>query len=332
MKTFKRTLIQTSQAIKTKVKGSGSDDEEYIYMQNSIDKLSKNSEHLAKYAGQLVDNFHAMTSTLRFMGKAFEEMYLTTDDTPPEEVKQLVKIAEEMDEMAVKPFQAAVSRGFIEPANEFHALFAPLKDKHAQRKKIQLEYDYFSDKVKTLSASNKGDKATELVRMKEKMQTYEEQYDESTRENKQAMRDLMDRRPDSLDPMVQTMLKELMNCTRKMADAMEKATAAVNNSAPRARSSSQGMSQKFGAMGISQVQKPLPRPSPPTKEVPPQYAGEWYFLDSDLKQQGPVSFLDLSRDYKKGMLNGETHIFGGNLAEWRKIADEGAIQRTLTSL
>jgi predicted nucleic acid-binding Zn-ribbon protein len=327
MKGFKRSLIHTSQLIKSKVKGHGTEDDEYEYMAGSIDKLAKNSESLAKYAGQLIDNFHAMSSTLRFMGKAFEEMYLVTEDQPPEEVQQLIKVAEEMDEKAIKPFQANVSKGFIDPANEFHSLFAPIKDKHATRKKVQLEYDYYRDKVKSMSENKKGSTGTEVSRLKEKMQAYEEQYEQATTSNKNDMRDLMDRRPDSLDPMARLLLAEILVCTRKMTEAVEKASAAVSNSSGKSVKSD--ISSRVGAMSINRVSKEVPQVA---KEVPPQYVGDWYYLDESLKQQGPVSFQEMAKFYKKGQLNGESHIFGGNLSEWRKISDERDVQKSLQTL
>lgn len=304
-------------------------------MAGSIDKLGKNSEQLAKYAGLLIDNFHSMTSTLRFMGKAFEEMYLVTEDSPPEEIQQLIKIAEEIDERAVKPFQQSMSKGFIEPANEYHALFAPMKDKHAQRKKILLEYDYYKDKVKSLTENKKASAGTELPRMKEKMQTYEEQYETITNVNKNEMRDLMDSRPGSLDPMARLLLKDLLEYSRKMTEVMEKvygtsAIASKTTVVTKPGASVRNVTSSFGNMSFQRSREDSQ--AQPMREVPPQYAGEWYYLDSGLKQQGPVTFMDLATKLKTGELSGDSHIFGGSLSEWRKINDEADINRSLRAL
>jgi len=335
MKAFKRSMIQTSQLIKTKVKGSGTEDDEYEYMASSIEKLAKNSEQIAKYGGQLVDNFHSFTSTLKFLGKAFEEIYLITEDQPPEEIQQLLKISDELDDVAVKPFQENIRAGFIDQAQEFSTLFAPIKDKHAQRKKIQLEYDYYKDKVKSLTEKSKATPNSELPRMKEKMTAYEEQYETITASNKNDMRDMMDRRPGSLDPMVRLLMKEVLQYSKKMGEVIERLGTTTGSTEPakpnpfKKQPSANSVTSAMGGMSVSRPSVP-----PPVRAavVPPQYQGQWYYLDDAVQQQGPNTFQELAQMLKRGQISNETHIFGGQLADWTKIGDDDNIKRTLQTL
>ncbi|KAL0480776.1 hob3 [Acrasis kona] len=336
MKAFKRSMIQTSQLIKTKVKGSGTEDDEYEYMASSIEKLAKNSEQIGKYGGQLIDNFHSFTSTLKFMGKAFEEIYLITEDQPPEEVQQLLKISEELDEVAVRPFQENLRSGFIDQAQEFSNLFAPMKDKHAQRKKIQLEYDYYKDKVKTLVEKSKATPNSELPRMKEKMASYEEQYETITTSNKNDMRDMMDRRPGSLDPMLRLLMTEILQYSKKMGEVVQRintSTGGDSSNKPnpfKRRDSGNALNSAMSNVSVSS--RPPTVPPPVRAVVPPQYQGQWFYLDEAVQQQGPNTFQELAQMLKRGQINSETHIFGGNLQDWTKICDNADVQRTLQSL
>ena len=42
----------------------------------------------------------------------------------------------------------------------------------------------------------------------------------------------------------------------------------------------------------------------------------WYYLDADSKQEGPMSYDGLLRNYSEGLISQETHVWNENFDAW----------------
>lgn len=74
----------------------------------------------------------------------------------------------------------------------------------------------------------------------------------------------------------------------------------------------------------SSFSSPPPAPAPNSisgpKSVPSEFDTEWYYLDKNVQQQGPVNFEQLKNLYKTGIVTASTHVFGGNLTDWQPLS------------
>lgn len=61
-------------------------------------------------------------------------------------------------------------------------------------------------------------------------------------------------------------------------------------------------------------------PSASRSPVPSEFDTEWFYLDKNVNQQGPVTFDQLRSLYKSGGVTASTHVFGGNLTDWSAIS------------
>lgn len=60
-------------------------------------------------------------------------------------------------------------------------------------------------------------------------------------------------------------------------------------------------------------------PIPGADIVPKKFDVDWYYLDSNVQQQGPVSFKELRQMFKNKQVTGETYVFGGDMSDWKQI-------------
>jgi hypothetical protein len=51
--------------------------------------------------------------------------------------------------------------------------------------------------------------------------------------------------------------------------------------------------------------------------VPPQFAHDWYYLDSTDEPIGPISFHDLRKKYHEKAVTGETMLLYGQSSTWK---------------
>ncbi len=103
---LKSALRRGSQMVKEKLgKAQTTVDEEYDTQYSQFNSTYKTSQNFVKHVGQLVENFHAMSSTLHFLAEDFRDLYSHTHDEQKKEASLLLmSIAEELEKNAVLTF------------------------------------------------------------------------------------------------------------------------------------------------------------------------------------------------------------------------------------
>jgi methyl-accepting chemotaxis protein len=106
MDSLKSALRRGTQTIKEKLgKAQTTVDEEYQTLYGQFDSTYKTSQNFVKHVGQLIENFHAMSSTFHFLAEDFRDLYSHTHDESKKEASLLLmSIAEELEKNAVLPF------------------------------------------------------------------------------------------------------------------------------------------------------------------------------------------------------------------------------------
>lgn len=86
----------------------------------------------------------------------------------------------------------------------------------------------------------------------------------------------------------------------------------------------------FGLIGLttllilpSKLQEEKKPPEEPTlpvqKPILPMTKEEWYFLDKEHKQVGPLSFSQLKSHYQTGEISKVSYVWNGSLQNWEKL-------------
>lgn len=65
--------------------------------------------------------------------------------------------------------------------------------------------------------------------------------------------------------------------------------------------------------------------------MPPEYEGEWFFLDEKVQQQGPFTYAQVKQKFKSGAITLETHIFGADFPDWKQIKSDNKLKTHLSN-
>jgi len=278
-----------------------------------------------------------MSTTLHFLAEDFRDLYShTNDETKKEASILLMSIAEELESKAVIPFQNQVTTHILDPTNAYIARFPPAKDLHKQRKKLLLEYDFFRDKVKGLS-EKQSKNPLELPKMKEKMNAAKDDYDQVNALAKSAISELLESKGPVYAPVVEQLIGNLIQYNDRTSGTMNKLKRfgaepqSGNNQARSPEPSSMG-GRESSVPPMTQSRQPMyPSASKETLVVPPKFDCEWFFLDNNVEQQGPFTFQDMRQKFKSNVINDQTHVFGGELSDWKMISSIPDLKRSLTA-
>jgi len=222
----------------------------------------------------------------------------------------------------------------LDPTNAYIVRFPAAKDLHKQRKKLLLEYDFFRDKVKNLT-EKQSKNPLELPKMKEKMNVAKDDYDQVNALTKSAIIELLESKAPVYAPVVEQLIGNLIQYNDRTAVTMSRLK---KFGAEPLQGSARAVTEERPSTGAPRQQQPQPgvQPRQPTSSgkeapVPPQFECEWFFLDGNVEQQGPFSFKDLRQKFKTGIITDQTHVFGGELSDWKMISAIPDFKKSLTA-
>lgn len=61
----------------------------------------------------------------------------------------------------------------------------------------------------------------------------------------------------------------------------------------------------------------------PSRETQDFLIKDWFYLDSQHKQQGPISFEDLKKNFEEGKIQQSSFVWCEGMSDWKKIKDIG---------
>ncbi len=244
--------------------------------------------------------------------------------------------------------------GILDVAKQREAKFTGVKSAHQKRKNKLLEYEYHRDRVQKLS-EKQGKNPMELPKAKEQMEKSKAEYEEADAHSKLCIQDILDERMEIYDPWVSMLFIEVADYSDAMAKVASKlkepAKTLQATGGKRIYHGPEDGDEDFEDLVNQSSSTPSSDPyeyKPPTRTgtvvgnqhaappssnlpkrsasvmvssfaVPPEYNCEWYYLDTNVQQKGPVTFNVLRQKFKSGELNPSSHVFGADMADWKTI-------------
>lgn len=330
MKGIKGTLIRGTQKIKQKMgKTDKTVDDEYEMVHAKTLSTEKQAQNFSKHVNQLIENYHAMSTTLSFLAEDMRDLYQSSDPNCKQRqmADQLTRIAEHIEQNCVLKFQTQVKSNVVEPSDEYIVQFPPLKDLHNKRENAALEYDYFKDKVQKMSEKQNKDPLA-LPKAKEKMNQTKDDYDLLNNTAKQGMTDVLDRKDYVYNPAFDQLFANIVQFYEKVAQE----AATLKSLAGEARSASSPSSSvtmtTTTTTTSSKVLYPTSSPSTASR-IPAELDVEYFYLDAELERHGPFNFTALKQKFSVGQINSETYVFGGQMPDWTQISALPQLQNAL---
>nr|CAG4712448.1 unnamed protein product [Naegleria fowleri] len=337
---MKKLWVIGTQTIKTKLgKAEQTEDDEFIMLHNKFKSSEKASENFVKHTNQLIENFHAFSTTLAFLAEDFRDV--NTQNSPKIEQAGAVleKVAKSVETNCVLPFQSNVTANVATPANEYYVLFEPAKKLFKERKEITLQYDYYRQQVEKLS-EKQSKNPLELPKAKEKMNTFKEKWDEINLQCKQHILDILEKEQGVFEPAIQQLCANLLEWNSKLATCMAElknhsstlivspvtTTSSSGGSSSGSHAHTQSVSSGGGSDKTSNSRSQSVMGG---GAIPPAFDCEWFYVDSNVETQGPVSFKTMQQKFKSGEIKPDTHVYGGDLTDWVQIRTVAGLEQAL---
>lgn len=214
----------------------------------------------------------------------------------------------------------------VGPSDEYLVQFPPLKDLHKSREKAVLEYDYYRDKVQSLSEKQSKDPLA-LPRAKEKLKQMKDDFEMVNNNAKTEMSEVLDRKESVYDSAIEQLFGSIIQFYEKVSK--ESATLKGYSSEPRSGSSSSSFSSSQS--GASKTLYPSRPSTTSSSRVPPEFDYDFFYLDAELERHGPLSFTALKQKYQTGELNADSYVFGGQMKDWTQISAIPNLKSALSS-
>lgn len=208
MQSLKAKLEETSQMLRMKMtKTHLTEDIEFDAILAKFNKLEKCTQDASKHIQQLIENFHAMTATMDFIGEDFREAGNTTTRMQ-KAAEKLESVHAAIEDECVKLFQDATLEQIITPISEYIVQFSPIRQLISQRNKLLRDYDLKKERVKGLTEKQNNDPLA-LPRAKEAMNKAKEEYDVVNSEAKQQMQDVIANYEHSYENLLDNLVRQL---------------------------------------------------------------------------------------------------------------------------
>jgi len=324
---MKKLWVTTTQTIKTKLgKAEQTEDDEYVHLQSKFKTAEKASESFAKHANQLIENFHAFSTTLAFLAEDMRDLN-TQGSTKIEQAGiVLEKVSKTVESNCVIPFQTNMTANVVSPVNEYIVLFEPLKKMFKERKECTLQYDYYRQQVEKLS-EKQSKNPLELPKAKEKMNTFKEQWENINETCKRSILDVLEKEQSVFEPAIQQLCANLLEWNQTLTQSMSElrnhsSTLVVAPSTSSSVSHSPSVHQTTS-------QTPMKRSGTVASAIPPAFNCEWFYVDSNVETQGPIDFKSMQQKFKSGEIKADTHVYGGDLTDWVQIRTVPGLENAL---
>lgn len=312
MDKIKGAYFRTVQTVNQKVgKADSTVDEAYDTLHRSFSNSFTLSENFNKHIQALIENFNALTAIMTFVSEDLTELYLHSDDPNKKRMTQeITQVANELEVQGVQPFQRELMANVHNQVAEYIIKFEEVKKLHKQRNDLVKEYDYFRNRVQKMSETQSKDPLA-LPKEKEKLRKAKDDMEQVQALCMERMQALMDEKPIVFAHVTEQLIGSLIAYHDKSKRAFDRLE--IHSSKPLSGGTAARVSE-------APVRKAQPNIPPQRGGVPPKFDCDWHYLDADVNQQGPLSFMQLKQKYKSGQLSGSTHVFGGDMSDWQTIS------------
>jgi hypothetical protein len=177
-----------------------------------------------------------------------------------------------------------------------------------------------------------------LPNNKEKMNKLKEELDIITTESSIKIRDILDEQTIVFAPITGTTIKSLLEYSNTIFSTINNMGTVSNSSGYTPTDSL----REYSTVNLNPVVPQRPQTTQTTtrstilrktETVPPKFNCEWYYLDTAMKQLGPLSFTALKNKFRTAEINDSTYVFGAaDQSDWKAIADFSELRRALSEV
>jgi len=318
MDKFKSALNRAAQTVNEKLgKSETTIDENYDNMFRMFSSSESVANNFSKHSSTLIENFNTMTSLLTFVAEDMVSLYKDDADEKKRRLcQEITEVAREIEELGVKRFQEQLLTHVVNPTNEYLEKFKEVKKLCSKRNDALKEYDYFRNRVIKLSETPNQKDPLKLPKEKEKMAAAKSDFDLTQTVAMERMHEIIQMKVLVFNNVTEQTIGNLIQYSDQIKTSMDKL-------------------KHFGATPLEGSVSPIVSPKSPSKAattaappmtvkssapaLPAKFNCEWYYLDENVTQLGPVTFPQLKQKFKQGTINPKTHIFGADMADWATI-------------
>lgn len=331
-------------------------DGEFDNLSQRFEHISRVSKDSVKHFKTVTDHFSAFSTSLDLVMKDMLETY-DYDDPMTTYLKRMGQIVDQWDKAVSQGFEKQMQERCSDPLLQYRLEFDAVRDGVKKREITKMDYDARHSEVKKLAEKMDQKDPAKLTKAKDKMREKEEQYRAESMQAKQQMADVLTRKPGAHDPIVEGFMTNMMYLAQEMTKLGGQMKALVqeaknanvvahrkpiviqeepvlqyydddnagddDNTPPPSSSSSMTRSAPPAMPGS--------RGAAAAAAVDPEFDCEWFYLDANVQQQGPVDYAKLRQMYKSGTIDDQTHVFGADMSEWAIVSSMAKLRLSLSN-
>jgi len=286
-------------------------DEEYNHLKMQYELTKKTSANISNHLKSLVNHFHGFSTSLQLLAEDMRSMY-DSDDPMFKIAENIEKTSNEIDQQYLQQFESDLQSKAIDLIEQFRVTLDEMKHPMKYREKIKRDYDFAAADVKKYTEKPPKD-PSKLPRAKEKFNKIKGEYEQVTQEVKSKFEEIQARKPSYVDPAIKAMGLLTMNLLKNIATKAESSfseleSVKIERSPPQPKKKTPFY--------------PTPEPVVPMSSEASRYeVVDWFYLDENTEQKGPINFTTLKNLYKEKVINDDTHVYEENMTEWKMIRD-----------
>lgn len=334
-------------------------DPEYEMLMHAVNQQERTLTQFDKHIVELVRSLETQVSVARSTIHDYRLVYAREgvtvsatssssygDDDSLELVRELAPIVDRLERDVVRPFVEKCAVRVQQPIREYVAELSEAKGGlNKTRHNKLLDYEVYRDKFNNASTNTKFT----VQQVEEARLAFENAriaFDEIDQQVKQILREVVLKRYTVFHPLVSTLYGELLaeyyDALASFGSMMRRIRSARAPEVHMPERYSWGVeSSDFGEEEITPpvssysrttttttttVLPPNPtmgsgRPTPPLPfaAVPAHLNKDWYYLDAQNEQKGPVSVANLKQLFRSGAVTGNTYIVTEGMGNWELL-------------
>jgi uncharacterized membrane-anchored protein YhcB (DUF1043 family) len=330
MKSLKRFTQTVKRTVNTSTQHK---DNEYQVLMNLAAQQEKTLTSFDKHVGELVKHVQGEMQIVRNCANDYKLIYVNESSPSFEDlplVKEMQTMVDKHESVHVNPFVTKCQSDIQQPIRDYlqelneASKGAMIKQRH----KKQLDYEYHRDKYNTLQ-SKTSSQPTQVEEAKRNYENAKHQFEDMDEQAKIQLRQVVVKRytvfhPIMIDLFGKVMSEYYINLTQFGQLLQKLNTIQAPPDTMYTASYADDYSEEYSMPVVPP--KPSPRsatalPPPPKNsvQIPHHLDVEWFYLDDQHNQLGPVGVADLQRLMKNGSLNVATYVCNSNMSNWEPV-------------
>jgi hypothetical protein len=294
-------------------------DDDFEAQYARLNKFRESSKSFQTHTIALVGHLNGFSSSLKLLSVDIINMF-GKEDPMAEYAKILDQVSCDIDSLALNPTLEKLKMNCVEPLDKVLIIFDEVKKKQVkQRNDIKIEYDLASSDFKKITEQPQQKDPNKLIKAKERFNKAKESYETISVEVKQKFQEIESSKESTADPCIKSLAQYSEDCLVTILDCFKKFNQPLEKYEPRTSSQKTFVESKFSeSLDLNKTQSIS---SPTTSGGNDWTKMEWFYLDANVEQKGPVSFAEMKSLYQKKKIDNDTNIFCDSMTSWKTIGE-----------